>query len=206
MELITSNDYNNEVFKIIQISSQEMMIIKSIEKFYENEDNVNLFISIVKSDSKISIRLIDYFITKYSRNHKINYKITENNIENNFNVFTSYKQQLKAFQKRHFDPFSRGIRIPYFLGNTCVITTIGQLNFFKWFISKNIYNFIENNKLIIENSMNRRNKNEHKKKINKQHVIKTKKITNSNICNPYKPNNVLSSVNNNGITVSFSFI
>lgn len=149
---------NTEVFQNIHISSQENMIIKSLEKFYDDENNINLFLPIVNSESEISIRLIDYFITKYSKIHKISYKLTENNIETYFNVFSSYKQQLKAFQKKHFDPFSRGDRIPYFMSDTCIITTIGQLNFFKWFISKKILDYVYLNKNDIEKEMNQKNR------------------------------------------------
>lgn len=198
---------NNEVFKNIQITSQENMIIKSFEKFYENEDNINLFIAIINSDSKISIRLIDHFVTKFSKNYKINYKIKENNNELSFNVYTSYKQQLKAFQKRHFDPFSRGDRIPYFIGDNCVITTIGQLNFFKWFITKKIYEYVKKNQEIIENDMNRKNKSD--KKIKVKTKIKKHSMYNaiSKPLNNYKPvhNIDLNPFTTSKIVVSFNF-
>jgi hypothetical protein len=154
----TSTELNKEVFDNIQITSQENMILKSLEKFYTIDDNINLFMSIVNTNSNISIRLIDYFITKYSKTHRVSYKHNEESI----NIYTSYKQQLKAFQKKHFDPFGRGDRVPYFMGNMCIITTIGQLNFFRWFISKNIIEYIVSNQLSIENDMNYKNKLEKK--------------------------------------------
>ena len=49
--------------------------------------------------------------------------------------------------KKYFDPFSRGERIPWFGNDYCVITTIAQLNFFKWFISLGIQEYIEKNYL-----------------------------------------------------------
>ena len=113
---------NNKILKLIQISSQESILLKSMENFYQSFNNYE-FINIIKSNSKISIRLIDYFVTKYSKKNKINYKI-DNNI---FNVYQSYKQQLKAYQKKHFDPFARGIRIPYFINNECTYNT------YEWF-------------------------------------------------------------------------
>ena len=182
MSILESTKLNQEVFKNIQITSQENMIIKSLEKFYEDDQNINLFIPILNSESKISIRLIDHFVTKYSKNNKINYKLKENEVEQIFNVHTSYKQQLKAFQKKHFDPFSRGDRIPYFIGDNCVITTIGQLNFFKWFISKKVYEYIQINKDIIELDMNKKNKN-YKKKTKKGSKIKKiiKSVTTCNL-------------------------
>lgn len=176
---IKDTKLNLEVLKNIQVTSQENMIIKSLEKFYEDPINVNIFISIVTSKSETSIRLIDHFSTKYSKNNKTSYKLIENDIENQFNVFSSYKQQLKAFQKKHFDPFSRGDRLPYFMGNTCIITTIGQLNFFKWFISKKIYEYIMANDTLIELDMNKRGKYDKKKIKKKTQKYKIKNINKS---------------------------
>ena len=128
--MLSASELNIKMQDLIQISSHENMLLKTIEKFYESLNNVKDFIAIINSKSDISIRLIDYFITKYSKKNKISYKI-ENNI---FNIYQSYKQQLKLFQKKNFDPFARGIRIPYYIENIWIITTIGQLNFYKWFI------------------------------------------------------------------------
>lgn len=188
---------NQDIFKSINITSQEHMIIKSFSNFYDNLIIVKLFIPILNSNSKISIRLIDYFVTKYSKYNKINYKIIENNTEVQFNVYTSYKQQLKAFQKKHFDPFSRGDRIPYFLGDTCIITTIGQLNFFKWFISKKIYDYVIKNHIIIENDMNRKNKNDKKIKNIQDKITKIKKNNNYIINKNSYINNIMPNIINN---------
>lgn len=158
MTNLSSKNLNNTINKLIQISSHENMILNSIDNFYDNLININEFLDIINSKSVISIRLIDHFITKYSKKNKVCYKI-QDNVENSlFYVFQSYKQQLKRFQKKHFDPFARGIRIPYFIQDTVIITTIGQLNFFNWFISKNILDFVIKNKSLIENDMNK-NKN-----------------------------------------------
>lgn len=189
---------NHKILKNIQITSQENMIIKSLEKFYEDSNNVDIFLEIINLESIMSIRLIDYFVTKYSKNNKICYKFIDNldNIKNKpdqqFNVYSSYKQQLKAYQKKHFDPFSRGDRIPYFVKDTCIITTIGQLNFFKWLISKNIYNYIKDNHEAIQNEMNKKKNKKNiiskPKKINKYQNIfiqqNIKQIKNNNITKP----------------------
>jgi hypothetical protein len=199
------------VLKNIQITSHENMIIKSLEKFYEDKMNIDLFMPIVNSESKISIRLIDHFVTKYSKNYKINYKIKENNVEQTFNVYTSYKQQLKAFQKKHFDPFSRGDRIPYFISEYCVITTIGQLNFFRWFISKKIYDYIKNNQELIENDMNKKNKIDKKKTCKEPKPKKNKNIAVNSTYSNYSCKSSTSRVlsfsesQTDRIIVSFSF-
>ena len=117
--------FNNEILNNIQLTSQEYLILKSFESFYQYNKNIEIFYNIINSPSDISIRLIDYFVTKYSKNNKIIFKNqNEQNNEQNTNLFISYKQQLKIYQKKYFDPFSRGDRIPYFIGDKCIITTI----------------------------------------------------------------------------------
>ena len=195
-----TNELNREVFNTIQITSQENMIIKSMDKFYTYNNNVHLFLSIVNSNANISIRLIDYFITKYCKKNKVSYKLNNDA----FNVFISYKQQLKMFKKKYFDPFSRGDRTPYFINDTCIITTVGQLNFFKWFISKNIHNYLEKNKDCVEYDMNKKTKiekpNKIKKanniyKINKSSLVNKPAIVENNIINNNKINNIIVTFN-----------
>ena len=136
--------------------------------------------NIISIESGMSIRLIDYFVTKYSKINKIIYKFNDETV----NVYASYKQQLKAFQKKHFDPFARGIRIPYFIKDSCIITTIGQLNFFNWFITKDILLYVFKNKDDIEIDMNKEKKIKEPKikkktKIYKKKDIKIPYITNN---------------------------
>ena len=161
-----SRKKNTEMLKIIQLSSQELLKLKGNEDFYDNFENAQKFINLVSGDSPISIRLIDHFVTKYSKYNKCNLKFVEYEKELIINIYFDYKNQLKHFQKTHFDPFSRGDRIPFFMKDTCIITTIGQLNFFKWFISKKIYDYVFINKEEIFDDMNKKNKID-KKNVNK---------------------------------------
>jgi hypothetical protein len=195
--MLESTKLNHEVFNNIKLSSHENTIIKSQESFYEIVENILLFLQIVTSESIISIRLIDYFVTKYAKLNKISYKLKENNIENTFNVYLSYKQQLKAYQKKHFDPFSRGDRIPYFMNDSCIITTIGQLNFFKWFISKKVYEYVLANYNAIENDMNKKNKIN--KKVKKELKPNKKQKTFNNYQSNFKTaiQNDITECNNN---------
>jgi hypothetical protein len=185
---MSSNDKDNilslnkKVFKIIRITSHEQMLLNCIEDFYKDKENAKKLIELINGE--ISIRLIDFFITSYSKKNRINYFITNNEKDKViFNVYSSYKSQLKAWNKRYFDPFSRGIRIPYFLNDDCLITTIGQLNFFKWFISNNIYVFIKENISKIELEMNSN------KKVYKYN-LKKKKYKSPKIVNNIKYNNL----------------
>ena len=75
-------------------------------------------------------------------------------IYNQFNVYNSYKSQLKAFSKKQFDPFCRRERIEFKCKHESINTTVGQLNFFKWILNNKIMDYIEMNIDDIENDMN----------------------------------------------------
>jgi hypothetical protein len=194
---------NIEMFKIIQLTSQELLKLKGNEEFYDIHDNFQKFISIISGDSQISIRLIDHFVTKYSKYNKCNFKLSENGKENVFNVYYDYKNQLKHYQKTHFDPFSRGDRIPFFMGDTCLITTIGQLNFFRWFISKKIFDYLVLKKNEVFDDMNKKNKTDKKivNKISKQIKIKDKHIHDMN----KKPMIIMNNIDKKSVKIMVSF-
>lgn len=166
---------NEELLENIHISSQENTLIKSLDKFYKNKDFMNIMLPIVNGYSKISLRALDWFVTNYSKHKKITYLLKGNN--KLFNVHYNYKAQLKAFNKKFFDPFCRGNRIPFFYDkDNCIITTIGQLNFFKWAISNEVVNYVTENLKDIEIDMNKTNKREVKKE--KKNLISKMKIKN----------------------------
>ena len=73
-------------------------------------------------------------------------------------MYVDYKLKLKAYSKKRFDPFCRWdrISIPY-KKDTCIETTIGQLNFFKWALENKVIDYIEENYEVIEKDMNNRN-------------------------------------------------
>merc|ERR1712166_767239 len=106
------------------------------------DNNIDKILPIINGESIISLRLVDWFVTNYS---KKNYTIIINGSKR-FKVYTDYKLKLKAYSKRRFDPFCRWdrITIPY-KNETYIETTIGQLNFFRWYIENKILDYIEEN-------------------------------------------------------------
>ena len=158
---ISNNEENN--FKII--SSKKDLLMQSLINFFTNRDNLDLVIPIITGKSKISLRILDWFVTNYSKKNNIHYQIILNKKIKNFIVYLDYKSQLKAYSKRQFDPFCRRERISFIdHDNNELITTVGQLNFFRWGIENNILEYIKSNYDIIENDMNNSLRNLYKKK------------------------------------------
>jgi hypothetical protein len=104
--------------------------------------------SVISGDTKISLRIVDWFVTNFAKKYYTVYDLTplDGDRKSRFKVYNDYKLKLKAYSKRRFDPFCRWerIRIPYDDDNY-METTIGQLNFFKWAIEHRIVDFIKDN-------------------------------------------------------------
>ena len=154
-------------------TSQNDLLLQNLEKFYKNTDHLKTMIHIINGESKISLRIVDWFVTNYAKKHFIVYNIqTTMGETNRFKVYNDYKLKLKSYSKRRFDPFCRWDRIQFpYDEKSYVETTIGQLNFFKWSIENNILNYIETHYQEIEDDMNERNSNA-KKSQNDEKVTK----------------------------------
>jgi hypothetical protein len=191
---------NSSVYKKLNLTSQEILLLKSLEDFYNNSEFFDLLLNIIEGTSSISRRTFEYFVTKYSMNHNISYELEEKGQSHIFTVHSSYKDQLKAHKKKYFDPFGRGERIPFFSNNDCIITTIGQLNFYRWFFTKKIYDYCVINYSTIQSELlsNKNVKKRSRYNVNKKRTTSCKKQINY-IKIEYN------SSNDNDIVVSFDF-
>lgn len=119
-----------------------------INNFYEQLDDEMIYkiINIINRKSKISLRLIEWVVSKYSQTHILDIYSTDGIP---LNIYNSYHIKTKVYEKKYFDLFRRVNVITYKFKNNddmMIETTISQLNFFKWLIENNIYEYIENNR------------------------------------------------------------
>ena len=164
-----SNTYNNKVIyeKNKALLCKQDLLMNSLTLFFKNKDNISLFLPIINGKSNISLRILDWFVTNYAKKNNISYDVFDKNkqVMKNFIVHIDYKSQLKAYSKKHFDPFCRRERITFIDHNDNeIITTAGQLNFFRWVIDNEIIHYIYNNLKTIEDDMNNSIRHLYKKK------------------------------------------
>jgi len=118
--------------------------MEKVTKFYEDRKNLDRMLAVVDGDSKISLRLMDWFVTNYAKKYDIIYGIQKDDTLRQFMVYSSYRAQLKAYQKDLFDPFCRHERIKFKYGNDQILrTTVGQLNFFRWAIEELVLDYVD---------------------------------------------------------------
>lgn len=179
---VKSNDNDSSIMTIEKFSSIEILKYKSLDKFFRKLDDkdVKLMVDIINKQSDISLRILDKYVTKYCPKMNVTYKINDTD-EDEFNVHISYKAQLKSYRKGFFDPFRRGKKFYYNYDKSdnskVTLTTLGQLNFFRWGFSNKLFEHILKNKDEITSVISKWDKEsfDKKKKVKKQSVYVKKK-------------------------------
>jgi hypothetical protein len=108
----------------VHTGSTNDLLMLSLSKFYAQSNYIEEFIPIVNGESEISLRLIDWFVTNFSKkNNTILVNVVDGNTVH-MNVFMSYRSQLKSYSKTNFDPFRRRDRIRFYYGGNGYSSTI----------------------------------------------------------------------------------
>jgi hypothetical protein len=178
----------------LNYTTQNNLLLTNLLKYYELDNNMDYMLRIINGESRISLRIIDWFATNYAKKYYTVYTI-DGVTSRRFKVYVDYKLKLKAYSKKRFDPFCRWDRItvPYKDGKY-IQTTIGQLNFFKWALENNVISYIEENYVNIEKDMNNRNSTSKKKLLS----VGTACSTTSNVSNESIDTNDSNDYENNG--------
>lgn len=149
--------------------------------FIRKSENINEMYNKTKSKDKNSaLRTLNWFATNHT-------KIVDVNI-NGRNIRLDYLQQLKAYQKEFFDPFRRNKRILWSwetnseselpinfkwkyidkepnleeLEDNEIVTTIAQVNFFKWAIDRGVLRYVKDNMESIKETQTKYSKTKRK--------------------------------------------
>jgi len=151
----------------MSFSNREETLVNFLLTYYRNK--MSFLRDIVYQNTPLSLRLLDWLVTNYSKKYNIIYPLYKSNGDViYFNIYLDYKNQLKAYSKKYFDPFCRQRRIvidintlkwkeynpDIIIGDKEIVTTVGQLNFFRWVIENKIYEYAINNITLIDSDMN----------------------------------------------------
>ena len=125
-----------------KMMTREELLMKTLCKFFSTDNNLDKMLNVLKRET-LTLRVLDWYVTLYSKEHK----------DDDY-IYKKYKLQLKSYSKKLFDPFCRGNRIILMSHNNEKIeTTVGQLNYFKWVIDNKIIECYMKNKVKIEEVM-----------------------------------------------------
>lgn len=150
----------------------QTLLFTSITNYFDKKPDLKKCLSdIVNGKSVISLRVIDWFITHYTRSHNVIYWVDDqkNKLVETFpssggnhlrkvHLYLDYRAQLKSYTKLNFDPFRRHNRITFVINAfttppEILETTVGQLNFFRWAFQNHLVEYICNHLPEIETKM-----------------------------------------------------
>ena len=120
------------------IQTKEQWVLHRLQRFYTTSPNFERVCGILRGDSRISLRLLDWLVTNYAKKKDVAYKTKDDRY---VNVYLSYKSHLKAYSKKMFDPFCRWKKTSF----NGIDTTVGQLNFFEWAIQDEVLDYLDAN-------------------------------------------------------------
>ena len=95
----------------------------------------------------VSLRLLDYLVTNFSRSKNTVYKTANGDT---VHLYREYKSQLRGYSKRQFDPFARRERVLVDFPGGAIETTMAQLNFFRWAFGRGVVDYAAENAAEIE--------------------------------------------------------
>jgi hypothetical protein len=129
-------------------------MMNGIESFFSTSERMGKLLPFLKGTSKISLRMIEWFVFVYAMKNSVGW------FQNGeyFNVYLDYQNVMERHKKQLFDPMARkwrkekrkdgsivkmyhGINF-FYTDKDYVVTSVAQLNFFRWFIGKGILNYM----------------------------------------------------------------
>ncbi len=151
---ISDENSMSNVITIKDFKSKELMHYKKMDNFFNDstKEECQLMVDIINGNHLVSLRFLDWFVTRYCYLYKLSIDVENKYIkQKDFNINISYKAQLKSFKKKYFDPFRRKKKFFYMCekNDLVILTTLGQLNFFRWAISYDIIKYTEQNYRVI---------------------------------------------------------
>jgi hypothetical protein len=147
--------------------TQHEWLLNTLLDFYKDKENLEVLKQMVNREfvvgdnsKKLSIRMVNWFVTNYAKQHFTVYDVPTQKVgqpDRRFFVWTNYKSTEDSYSKQMFDPYCRKERvlIPYKEAQS-IETTVGQLNFFKWAIVNKVLDYIVTHFDAIETDMSSR--------------------------------------------------
>lgn len=132
--------------------------------FSQDKQRCIVLLQIIQRKSGYSLRIIDWMMTNFCKRFPVTVIYGGTPLD----VYNDYKRHLTVFNKRFYDPFARRQKIPINVMDEVLMTTVGQLNFFKWFLDRELYNTITLYLEPIEHDMKECTKSRRKKIEEKQ--------------------------------------
>ena len=134
-----------------KLHPRQVRRLEEIAPFFSEALLREVLVPIAKQTFDVSLRVLDYTCTNYAKKTRV---LTAGSSP--VHVFSLYKDWLRHYRRKTFDPFRRRERI-YFRspeeGGETLDTTVAQLNFLRWALTYDILAYVRRHAAVIEKDM-----------------------------------------------------
>ena len=112
-------------------SPKTQELVPELMAFYDDAHNFEVLRSINGTCPPFSLRALAWYVGAGMHGEE---------------ALVDYEKHLRKYTRRRFDPFRRCNRIALDFEGDTVVTTIGQMNFFRWMISSRVWSALLTNR------------------------------------------------------------
>ena len=88
------------MYRSNSLNTQNDLLLSNLMEFYKTHDNLDNMMKIINGESKISLRIVDWFVTNFAKKYYTVYEMSTTRgdltIMGRFKVYNDYKLKLKA--------------------------------------------------------------------------------------------------------------
>ena len=141
------------------LSSSDLCLLDSILEWYNaDKSRVDKFVDVVRRKNGTSLRIIDWLVTNFSKVHSV--AMNSSGLPRDLN--RDYQMNLTAYNKKNMDPFARRNKIKICVfGREERSSTVGQLNFFRWYYKNDVNVYLSKHRDVVECHMRENEGKEH---------------------------------------------
>ena len=160
-------------FTILPIITSDESKMPSLMKFFSHSAHFEILLEFIanenKSNSKLSLNLLEWLVINYSKHYGVVYNFMKNGKVRSIFLWIEYESALSGNNKKSFDFFQRNqrdkkkrkvdktINLEY-KDSQYLKTTVAQLNLFRWAIKNGAIDYLKTNLDKIYDDMKNRGK------------------------------------------------
>lgn len=137
------------------IPAQALECLRSLDEWYTEERVACVLVPFCTQTSRVSLRVLDWLVTNYSKKHHI---VLRKQSTAPFNIHDEYEMARDQRRRSMLDPFRRQTKrlkeVFLRVGDDILHTTVGQLNFLYWAEVSGVIAFALEHSVAIEQDMN----------------------------------------------------
>ena len=140
-------------FSLSKLKPRWAKRLTELTPFFTEDRLRNIVVPLTTASSGISLRVLDWFVINFSKRKQISIVSPEKLL---VDVYMSYREWLRQWRRGLYDAFRRSERLYFELDGHRYSTTVAQLNFIFWAVTKGVLQYANENCAVIEADMNKR--------------------------------------------------